>query len=98
MFRYENEPPVECFECCEKANRIDEVKYWVNALLDQLYGIEEFSIENLESYLEELTFRLEMKLPNQRLAVVRKNRTDDILDSWKQFNNQYLNNLAKTGT
>lgn len=103
MFLYD-EPPAECFDCMEKENRMDDIKYWFRAVLDQLFGLEEFDAESLERYTEELAAYLDMKIPSQALAVVRKNRTVEkistttVLEDWKQYNNQYLNNLAKTGT
>jgi hypothetical protein len=100
MFFYD-EPPSKCFECAQKENRIDDIKYWFRAVLDQLYGLEEFDTDSLERYAGEAAAYLDMKLPNKNLAVVRKNRTVDVqpmLDSWKSANNQYLKSLAKTGT
>lgn len=100
MFYYD-EPPAECFECSEKENRLDDVKYWFRAVLDQLFGVEEFDAKSLERYTEELAAYLDMKIPSQALAVVRKNRTVEMapmLDAWKSASVQYLKSLAKTGT
>ena len=101
MFLYdEPQAEYECFECMEKENRIDDVKYWFRAVLDQLYGMEEFNKENLERYLEELSGYLNMKIPSTDLSVVRKNRTVDMtpmLDAWKNTNNQYLKSLVQIG-
>jgi hypothetical protein len=95
------EPSCECFECMEKENRIDDIKYWFRAVLDQLFGLEEFDAEQLERCTEELACYLDMKIPSQPLAVVRKNRMVDmapVLEAWKQSSIQYLQNLANTGT
>lgn len=100
MFYYD-EPPAECFECSEKENRLDDIKYWFRAVLDQLFGLEEFDAESLERYAEELAAYLDMKIPSQPLAVVRKNRTVEMapmLDAWKSASVQYLKSLAKTGS
>lgn len=100
MFYYD-EPPAECFECSEKENRLDDVKYWFRAVLDQLFGLEEFDAERLEQYAEELAAYLDMKIPRQPLAVIRKNRTVEMapmLDAWKSASVQYLKSLAKTGS
>ena len=99
MFLYD-EPPAEyeCIDCMEKENRLDDVKYWFRAVLDQLYGMEEFKAEDLKRYLEELSAYLSMKIPTHDLAVVRKDRTVELtpmLDAWKQANNQYLKILSQ---
>jgi hypothetical protein len=102
MFLYD-EPQAdhECFECMEKSNRLDDVKYWFRAVLDQLYGMEEFNAEDLERYVEELAAYLDMKIPKHELSVVRKDRTVDMtpmLEAWKNASHNYLKSLANTGT
>jgi hypothetical protein len=100
MFTYYKEEE-DCFDCCEKENRLGDVKYWFRAVLDQLYGKEEFNSEELERYLEELGGYLDMKVPSTQLSVVRKDRTVEMapmLDAWKQASVQYLKNLAKAGS
>jgi len=72
MFSYQYDEPYaepECFECSEKENKITDVMYWLRAVLDQLYGLEEFDAESLERYLEELTHVVDMKIPKLELAV-----------------------------
>lgn len=107
MFLYdEPQAEYECFECMEKENRLDEVKYWFRAILDQLYGAEEFNPEKLEDYLQELASYIGMSgkpfLRTLSVTGVRKNRTvektTEMLEEWKTLNNQYLTTLAKTGT
>ena len=106
MFYYD-EPPAECFECSEKENRLDDVKYWFQAIVDQLYGVMgEFDAEELDRYVQEAAAYLGMKMPTRggepiELAVVRKNRTVEMapmLDAWKSASVQYLKSLAKTGS
>ena len=97
MYLYDDPPP-ECFNCLEKDNQLDDIKYWFTAILDQLFGLEDFNAQDLKWYINEITLSLGMKCPEKALSVVRENRTVEALDAWKRFNNQYLNNLAKTGT
>jgi hypothetical protein len=97
MFIY-SEPPIECDDCLEKSNRLDDVKYWLRAILDQIYGLEEFDESKLENYLDELSGYLNMKLPVRDLVISRKqNKQDRItyLDDWKQFNNNFLTAISK---
>lgn len=111
MYAYQyNEPYAEpeCFACSEKENKITDVMYWLRAVLDQLYGLEEFDAECLERYLDELAHVVDMKLPKLELAVgslrnsetvARENRTTDtnfsvILNGWVEANNQYLKSLT----
>ncbi len=98
MYLQEDE---ECFGCLEKDNRIDDIKYWFRAVLDQLFGVETFDTNQLDFYLEELAQRLGIDMPEPPLAVVRKNQTTDateMLNAWRYFNNQYLTTLQKTGS
>jgi hypothetical protein len=97
MFIY-NEPTSQCFECQEKENHLSDVKYWFRAVLDQLFGLEEFSRENLEHYTQELACYLNMKIPSQPLAVAEKKEVSKLMEEWKQFNNEYLKKLEKTGS
>ena len=91
----------ECFGCLEKDNRIDDIKYWFRAVLDQLFGVETFDTNQLYFYLEELAQRLGIDTPEPPLAVVRKNQTTDVtqvLNAWRNFNYQFLKELQKTGS
>lgn len=95
MFLHDEYP--ECYHCNEKDKKISEIKSWTEAVLDQLFGLEEFDPEELELYLEELTYCLDMKIPRNSLAVKRKEKITDIspiVDSWKNLNNNYLKNLS----
>lgn len=101
MFLYEEpQAEYECFQCNEKSNRLDDIKYWFRAVLDQLYGMEKFNAEDLQLYLEEMSAYLDMKIPSHDLVVVRKGCTVDmtpILDIWKTTSNEYLKSLVKIG-
>jgi hypothetical protein len=96
------EPPTDCDDCFAHENLLDEIKYWLTAVLDQIYGKEKFDEETLHFYLDELTHRLEMKNHSQSVAVTGKEKstdfTENMLDTWKVFNNGYLQTLAKTGS
>lgn len=109
MYMYEWDEPYaeeECFACSEKENKLTDVAYWLRAVLDQLYGLEEFNSESLEHYLDELAHVVQMKLPQLELAiskgetVVRKSQTTEsnisvMLNSWISANNQYLKSLTQ---
>ena len=100
MYMY-SEEPYDCIACQAKDNQLQDARYWLRAVLDQLFGLEDFSQEVLFHYVEEFAHLLEIPLPNRDLTVVRKDRTVDItkvLGEWKDVNNQYLKNLAKTGS
>ena len=86
----------ECHECQKQDNQLREARYWLRAICDQLFGLENFKEEDLFHRLEEMAFVLDIPLPDRDLAVVRKERTVDfnkLLHEWKEVNNEYLKNL-----
>jgi hypothetical protein len=93
----------DCQGCLESELQTKDLKYWYKAILDQVFGLEEFNEGNLLTYLEEMAFVLEMKLPEGKLAIApeAQEKTYDIskqLEAWKKFNNQYLfQQYTKTG-
>lgn len=95
-------PDVFCYECEEKEGTINEIKYWFQAILTLSYRKashldEEFERE-LECYLDELALRLGIKLPKTDIQLARKPspqvKADTMLDIWKSFNQDYLNNIT----
>ena len=97
MFLYDEPPCDECLHCMEKENRLEDVKYWFQPVLDQLYGFEAYCPTDLIRYLNELTILLGMKLPKETLGIMQRGHSHDFVERWVEFNTQYLNNL-KTGT
>jgi hypothetical protein len=102
----EPEPEQNCFCCMHKEDVISDVQYWLRAVLDQLYGLEEFNQEDLERYIEELAHVVEMRIPQVPLAVVREKRTVEtqpsvdltpVLNAWKILSTTYLKSLTNTG-
>jgi hypothetical protein len=93
---------IECCECKEKEKVLDDVKYWFKAVIDTLYHDDD-SLEELERYLEELAFCIGMNVPGGDLQIIRKNRTlqsvhtSEILQAWKNVNNNYLKSFIHKG-
>jgi hypothetical protein len=88
----------ECMDCMHKDDVMCDIKYWLRAVLDQLFGLEPFSKEDLSRYLNELTLQLGMDFPKIDLSVEMPDPTRILIDEWKAFNNDYLKLYAKTGT
>jgi hypothetical protein len=85
-----------CFDCQSKDNQIQDARYWLRAILDQLFGLGDFNKDLLFNSLEEMAHLLDVSLPDRDLSVVRKERTVDfskLLEEWKKANNDYLKNL-----
>lgn len=99
---YYCDEPMECYGCSDRDNKLEDIRYWFQGVLDQLYGQSSFDALELEWFLNELTSRLGMKLPHEPLAIVRENRIVELptamLESWKEYNTQYLKNLSQTGS
>ena len=103
----ETAPECDTIGFKEKYWRLGEVKYWVQAIIDQLYGIEAFAEEDLDRYIQELCCCIDMRIPRRAskrmdLVVERKSQAasidDSLLETWKQFNNQFLKSLNNTGS
>jgi hypothetical protein len=98
MYVYRENPPLECWECLQKDNRLGDVLYWFRAVIDQLYGNEEFDDLALEHYLNEVAGYLNIRLPEKSLAVTCKaNSSLSEIEDWQQFNTNYFKELAKVG-
>ena len=100
MFDYYDEPycEAECFECESKDNQLDDVKYWLKYLLDQLYSSKELDLIELERTLEELGHIVNVNLPERDLSIERRTFLPQAyslpLESWKEFNHNYLKQIA----
>jgi hypothetical protein len=97
MYCLNDNPQPDCDECLESTKLIRDVKYWFQAVLDQIYDKEDFSAEELERYLDEMAGCLDMKLPAAVIAVDREKSESTLLDEWKTFNNKFLNSLNTVG-
>lgn len=86
-----------CQHCEYKKYKIDEVTHFMEEVVKQLYTKEGALNEDiLDHCLSEICHCLSLKIPNQMLQVVRKNRTStDYLSEWKSRNNIFLNTLVK---
>lgn len=86
-----------CFECCKKNNQLADAKYWLMYLLEQFYSTDLLDINECERCLEELCLAVGLKVPSEKLNITREyhplTKTFDIA-RWKEWNKQYLNQLA----
>lgn len=89
-----------CSYCREKESILTDVTYWFKAVLDQIYGMEDFDEAEFERYLDELAHVLHIKLPKQKLKLTSKvcatvpTLKFEFLNEWMKANNQYLKSLA----
>jgi molybdopterin/thiamine biosynthesis adenylyltransferase len=99
MYIYSDEPPCkeECFDCMHKENKIDDIKYWLTNLLEQLYSDEKLDIQDAENCLEELCGVVGIKIPKRDIAIERKHflKVPEVVQSWIQWNNQYIKNQSQ---
>ena len=99
MFDYQDPYAEEdCVDCQEKEQTISEVIHWFEALLDLVYSKEPLDEIEFETCLDEIAGYLGMKLPEGKVLLVREHPAtttlNQILDTWKIANNQYLRNLT----
>ena len=93
------EPDCYCNKCEEHEQKMDQVKDFVEGVIEQLYSTEKLDVSILEHCLDELCFLVEAKMNKGFLQVERKglkaaHRMDGALDAWKLFNNQHLQQQA----
>ncbi len=99
MFDYD-EPYAEepCISCEEHEQSTSEIVQWFEALLDLVYSKEPLDEIEFETCLDEIASYLGMKLPDGKVRIAREhpatNMLNQILETWKTANNQYLRNLT----
>lgn len=96
----------ECFACEESGRTIEDVKYWLEAVVEHIYSKEIPTLEDFERCLQELCATVGMKLPTSEMMMQRngsklphKMTLDRInasrdLNWWKVMNNNHLKLLA----
>lgn len=89
MFLYD-EPMSECYHCSQKEDTLGEIKYWFNAVLDQFYGRDEFNSQEIERFLQEISSTLGVKMPPEPIT--------NTLNTWIEYNNNYLKSLTAKGS
>lgn len=92
MFFYQ-EPPPECLNCMDVKDKFDSLAYWFQAIVDQIYGNEEFNANQLADFCAEMTTHLNVKIPNKTVAIAacQQPKLDHMLNGWKEYNQRYLN-------
>ena len=86
---------------CDAEKKLNEARYWLENIVQQLYMTEDLDILDLENCLDELVHLFGLKLPKGDLQVRRKvtatqhpiMKSFDV-EAWKNWNNQYLKQLA----
>lgn len=100
---YEPYPEVQCNECCENENVIEEVRYWAQGLLDIFYSNEPLQAQSVEHCLEEMLHQIGMKLPQGEINLGQHKEVksdekcvplNNVLEAWKSANQSYLSNLT----
>lgn len=101
MFYYDEPYEEHCCVYCEEHDQAKEdMRPFMEGLVDQLYGNERFDSVILDNWLEELALYFGIKMPDAPLKIKSAQShpiplTDQILDKWKSLNNQYLKSLAQ---
>jgi hypothetical protein len=86
----------ECYDCQTKQDTIDEVKYWLNIVVEQIYSTSELNEASFEDDLDELCTLLKIKLPKGAPQIVRKPKEapmPEYVSHWLQFNKSHLETL-----
>lgn len=101
MFYYDEPYEEHCCVYCEEHDTAkQDTTEFMLGILEQLYGKERYDDAMLENCLDEVAAYFGLKLPQTKLAIKPKSSmphpiTDQILDKWKSFNNQYLKSLTQ---
>jgi len=83
-------------------NKIEDVRYWLDYLLDQLYSTNKLDLQECERCLEELCSVVGIKVPKEEIAIERKlfplaqfkaEEKKTSIEDWKKWNNRYLKEL-----
>ena len=76
-YEYQDDPycDKECFDCNQKEVKLDDAKYWLQAVLDYMYTDEVLHIDLFESCLEQLCRSLGMQIPDARLTMEKVGNT-----------------------
>ncbi len=105
MYIYPDEPYCgdNCNQCNSYESKLENVKYWLEYLMDQIYSKSTFDEGEFENCLEELCDSVDMKLPKEQLCITRKNPAPSAsnpvmkefdIEGWKTWNNEYLKQLV----
>src|ERR1700691_5440934 len=78
----------ECFDCEDNRSKVEEMRHWVEALIDEVYSCGAFSEEDFVYYLQEVASILKVQIPKHKeLGVQQKpTKTNSILETWKNWN------------
>ncbi len=104
MYMYEDDQyGSKCFECEEKQNKLNDVKYWIKYIIDQLYSDDELNELELENFLEELCAVVDTKVPIKAMTIQRapiaKVEYHPItkpfdMQAWVEWNKNHLKQLV----
>jgi hypothetical protein len=93
-------PEYECYKCDEKDKQIDNAKEFLESIVEMLYSKEALDLAEFEDHLDELCAYMDVKIGQGDLQIRRleERKTSvpvlPILEAWKQYNNNYLQQLA----
>jgi len=96
MYYHHEEPytyttDIECDDCCNKAQTIDNAADCLKAVLEALYSGEKLDTELLERNLEDCAHFLGVDFNFRKdVKVERKKETMAYLANWLAFNNAHL--------
>ena len=92
----------DCFECGQKEVQIDNVKYWLESVVDHLYSTETVYLDDFEKCLEELCRSVKMKLPEKELHTpnikpkIHPQNRDFEINWWKVWNHEQLKKISNS--
>lgn len=85
----------ECHCCASTRYAIQDSREFLDEIVKQLYSDEPLSRAKLEHCLEELCHKLDVEYPNGEIKVARYKRSTPVIEMWKEYNQEYLNQLAR---
>lgn len=101
LYDSDDDSSYECFECGQKEAIIDNVKYWLESVIDHLYANDADFLDDFERCLDELVRSVNMKLPQSDLKlqpIATKNMPKKIafeeeISYWKTLNYNHLKQI-----
>ena len=94
----------ECSGCQDKKTELKDIKYWMKALVEQLYSKEKLDYLDCEQCIEEICSVVDVKIPEGELTIDRKQGVKATyhpmlkefdVEGWKSWNNNYLKQLKQ---
>ena len=81
-------PEHTCPSCTDTRYNLQDCREFVGEIVKLLYSDEALNKSQLESCLEELCDKLDLKYPGGEVKIARYKRSPAMIEMWKDYNNQ----------